>query len=397
MGMTGSLSGGGNRKDGFPLRYFYFCCAKNNLRKFGNLLLTMEIPGDIIMVKRFTTEWKMKKRIRIQDVAREAGVSVTTASYVLNHKENARIGADTAARVLETAKRFSYVPNLSARTLASRQSKLIGVIIPMIGPGWQVMFSNPFYGDFLSAAECTARANGYHLLISGTAAGQNYSSVVRTRELDGVIIVGAFPGDSIEEIKATGIPIVLVDCYIDDPYFHRIGIDDRKCGYLATQYLLDKGHRRIALVCGSPGGGVMEKRFLGYQDALREAGIPYNQRLLYEGAVDYAFGEQTAAELLRRGNGETAAFVASDISALGLLNGMREQGKNVPEDLSIIGFDDVSLSWMCVPKLTTVHQNIFEKGELAAQTIVDAIGGAERRDIILDAHIVERASVKNRT
>lgn len=335
------------------------------------------------------------KRIGIRDVAREAGVSVTTASYVLNRKENARIGADTAARVLETAKKLSYVPNLSARTLASRQSKLIGVIIPMLGPGWQVMFSNPFYGDFLSAVECTARANGYHLLISGTAAGENYSNVVKTRELDGVIIVGAFPGDTIAEIKATGIPIVLVDCYIDDPYFTKIGTDDRACGELATRYLIENGHRRIAMVCGAINGGVMKRRFLGYQDALRNAGIPYDKRMLYEGAVDYAFGEQTAAEMLRRGNGETAAFVAADISAVGLLNGMRAQGKSVPDDLSIIGFDDVSLSWMCVPKLTTVHQNIFEKGQRAAQTIVDCLHGPTPEDIVLDVHIVERASVRN--
>ncbi len=337
----------------------------------------------------------MAKRIGIHDVAEAAGVSVTTASYVLNQKANTRIGADTAARVLEAAKKLSYEPNLSARTLASRQSKLIGVIIPMIGAGRQVMFSNPFYGDFLSAAEYTARENGYHLLISGTATDQNYSSVVKTRQLDGIIVVGAYPGDAIEEIKKTGIPIVLVDCYIEDPYFHKIGINDRHCGYLATRYLLEQGHRRIALVCGEPsGGGVMEQRYRGYQDALQEAGIAHDSRLMYAGAVDYSFGEQTAAELLRRGNGETAAFVTSDITALGLLNGMREQGKSVPEDLSIIGFDDVSLSWMCVPKLTTVHQNISEKGSLAAQVVVDAIHGGEKRDVMLPVHVVERASVR---
>lgn len=335
------------------------------------------------------------KRIGIQDVARAAGVSVTTASYVLNHKENTRIGAETAARVLETAKKLSYVPNLSARTLASRRSKLIGVIIPMIGSGLQVMFSNPFYGDFLSAVECSARANGYHLLISGTSPGENYSDIVKTRELDGVIVIGAFPGDTMNEIKETGIPIVLVDCYIDDPYFAKIGTDDRKCGELATRYLIEKGHQRIAMVCGNVNGGVMERRYLGYRDALCKAGIPYHADMLYEGAVDYAFGEQTAAELLRRGNGETAAFVAADITAVGLLNGMRAQGKNVPEDLSVIGFDDVSLSWMCMPKLTTVHQNVFEKGQRAAQAIVDCIHGATPENEILNVHIVERASVKN--
>jgi LacI family transcriptional regulator len=337
----------------------------------------------------------MRKRFGIQDVAREAGVSVTTTSYVLNKKENTRISEETAARVRAVAKKLGYVPSLSARTMVNRHSSLIGIIIPQIGPGRQFMFSNPFYGDFLSAAEYTVRESGYHLLISGTGANQDYATVIKTRQLDGVILVGAYPSDYLQNMKQTGIPIALVDSYIEDHYFHKIGINDRYSGYLGTHYLIDKGHRRIALVCGdAPSGGVMEQRLLGYQDALAEAGIPFRPEMVYAGNVDYSFGEAAAAQIIARGNGETAAFVTSDITALGVLNGMTLLGKRVPDDLSVVGFDDVSLARMCVPKLTTLHQNIEEKGSLAAQVIIDAIAGGDKRDIILPVHIVERGSVR---
>ena len=336
------------------------------------------------------------QRVSIKDVAKEAGVSTTTVSYVLNRKPSESISAETTERVLAVVKRLRYVPNLNARSLSSRRTNLIGVVIPQTEPGKEFMFSNPFYGDLLSSLEYTARRHDYHVLISGTEPDQSYLSVARNRGVDGVIIVGAYPTQSLEELHELSIPIVLIDTYIKDPVFHTIGIDDRLGGRLATSHLIENGHRRIAFVSGSVSEqGVMQKRFLGYMDALSEAGIQMEERHLYLGNVSYEFGAQTAREMRARGSDETAAFAAADVIGMGLVNGARQVGFRVPDDLSVVGFDDVSLARMCVPLLTTVRQNIAEKGSRAVEIILDAVAGhPEKQEHILPLELVRRESVR---
>lgn len=340
----------------------------------------------------------LNRRVTIKDVAREAGVSVTTTSYVLNRKAGTRISEETAQKVRAAAKRLNYVPRISARTMINRESKLIGVIIPQTGSSHKLMFNNPFYGEFLSAVEYTVRHRGYHLLISGTGANQDYSSIAQMRELDGIIILGTYPCTFLDEIKRTGIPVVLVDAYVDDDYFHSIGNDNRYGGYIAAKYLIDKGHRQIAFISETlRERGVHEQRFLGYCDALAEAEIDFRKEHLYACNVSYYDSFQLAAEIVKRGNGETAAFVTADIMAMGLINGLTSINWSVPDDLSVIGFDNVPLSTMCLPQITTVHQDITRKGTIAAETVIDAMEGIPKRDVILPLHVVERDSVKDRS
>ena len=337
----------------------------------------------------------MTKRVTIADVAKEAKVSVTTTSYVLNRKPDARISKETAERVCAAAKRLQYVPRISARTMINSKSKLIGVIIPQTGSRNTLMFSNPFYGEFLSAVEYAIREKGYHLLLSGTGANQDYSTIAQMRELDGIIILGTYPCDFLDEIKQTGIPVVLVDAYVDDYYFHTVGNNDRYGGYIATKYLVEKGHRQIGFVSERlRERGVHEQRFRGYCDALKEAGIPLNKDYLYVGDVSYESCYELATEIARRANGETAVFVTADIMAMGLINGLTALGWSVPDDLSVMGFDDVPLATMCLPSITTVHQDITAKGAAAAEVVIEAVDGITKRDIILPLHVVERDSVK---
>ena len=337
----------------------------------------------------------MAKRVTIKDVAREAGVSVTTTSYVLNENPKARISEETAERVREAAKRLHYVPRSSARTMINRESKLIGVIIPQTGSRNKLMFSNPFYGEFLSAVEHAIREQGYHLLLSGTGPHQDYSQVAQMRELDGIIILGTYPCDFLDEIKETGIPVVLVDAYVDDYYFHTVGNNDRYGGYIATKYLIEKGHQKIAFVSELlREKGVHEQRFQGYCDALKEANLPLKEEYFYTCDVAYDSCYKLAPELARRSNGETAAFVTADIMAMGLINGLTAMGWSIPDDLSVIGFDDVPLATMCLPNITTVHQDITAKGTIAAEVVIEAVKGIAKRDIILPLHVVERDSVK---
>lgn len=340
------------------------------------------------------------KRVSIKDVAKEAGVSTTTVSYVLNRHPGETISAETTQRVLDAAKRLNYVPNLNARSLSSRHTNLIGVVIPQTEPGKEFMFSNPFYGELLSAIEYTARKSGYHLLLSGTREDQNYASIAQNRGVDGIIIVGTYPGENLDALRTIGVPIVLVDSYVTGSGFHTIGIKDREGARMATQYLIDKGHRDIAFISGSiREHGVNSKRYQGYCEAMQAAGLCVSKDALYLGTVDHEYGQQAAESYVRRGKRQTAAFVTADILAMGFIKGLMEHNVRVPEEMSIVGFDDVYLAQMCYPSLTTVNQDIARKGQLAVQCILDTVEnpGIGRIEHILPLALTERDSVKERS
>lgn len=336
------------------------------------------------------------KKASIKDVAREAGVSAATVSYVLNNHPRESISPETAARVQAAVTKLDYVPNLNARSLSSRRTHLIGVIIPQTEPGQEFMFSNPFYGDLLSAIEFTARQNGYHILLSGTNSDQSYISIARNRGVDGIIVVGVYPSHSLDELRQIDVPIILIDSYVTDPRFHTIGINDKEGGRLATEYLLSMGHREIAFVSGSiMEYGVNSKRYEGYAQALQAAGLPVNEARLYTGNVDFDYGILAAQQVISRGRQETAAFVTADILALGFVKGLNALQFRVPSDLSVVSFDDVYLARICDPSLTTVRQDIARKGSSAVQIIIDCkdAKSAQKQEIILPIKLVQRASV----
>jgi LacI family transcriptional regulator len=334
------------------------------------------------------------------DVARDAGVSQTTVSFVLNGKVSESISAETTERVLQSVQRLKYVPDMAARTMASkaggrRSSDMIGVLIPQTEPGKEFMFSNPFYGDFLSAVEYTARVNGYHVLISGTNANQSYLEIAKSRSLSGIIILGMLPSTDLKEYTQSRIPTVLVDCYENSHYFHTVGINDRYGGFLAAQYLIEHGHKQIAFISGAvTETGVSQMRLLGYKDALSEAELEYNERFVFSGDVLYDYAVAAARKIAE--TGVTAVFASADILALGLLEGFQQAGIRVPDDISLIGFDDLYLTRSCSPALTTVHQDITEKGRVAAEIIIDAskVHKLPKRNITIPISITERKSVR---
>ena len=337
------------------------------------------------------------RRVSIKDVAKEAGVSTSTVSYVLNDTPTESISEETRKRVMAAVRNLGYVPNLNARSLSSRRSNLIGVVIPQTEPGKEFMFSNPFYGELLSSIEYNARQNGYHLLLSGTKEDQCYLNIAQNRGVDGIIIVGTYPGENLNELKSIGVPIVLVDSYVKDEYFHTIGIEDKEGARMATRYLIKKGHRRIAFISGSiRENGVNMKRYQGYCDALREAGLEVEESAVYSGTVDYEYGLMAAEQYLERGKKQTAAFITADVLSMGFMNGLRQRGICIPEELSIVSFDDVYLANMAYPSLTTVHQDIGEKGRKAVELVLEAAKAKEHRhtECILPLRLVERDSVR---
>lgn len=352
-------------------------------------------------------EKSVRKQVSVRNVAREAGVSPATVSYILNDTPGLSFTPETRQRVLAAAEKLHYVANQAAKTLGSGraegivQSKLIGVVIPQTENKRKeshIMFGNPFYGTFLSAVELEARRAGYQLILSGTNPGQSYIDIAKSRTLDGVIILGAYPSDDEAEYKKYKIPAVLVDCYgSGDSFFYSVRTDDRLGGYLATKYLIEQGHHRIAIVTGElKAHGVNSERYQGYLDALCEAGLTPAHDDVFEGLVGYDHGLEVAEELARTRRDITALFASADITAIGLINGLHAAGLRVPEDVSVIGFDDVEYAKMCYPGLTTMRQNIMEKGRQAARLMIEAVQdhSLPREERIIPMELIERGTVK---
>ena len=338
----------------------------------------------------------MKKRATLKDVAREAGVSPATVSYVFNGKKS--ISKETQQRVRAAIEKLNYVPSLSARSLSTRgASKLIGVVIPQTEPGSRLMFENSFYSEIVGSIEYQARLRGYHVIISATDANESYLRLAQERNLEGIIVIGMYPDKFYQQMKESQIPIVLVDSYCNDHYYHNVRIDDQYGSYLATNYVLEQGHRNVAFFCGKlRDNGVMKKRLLGYKEALSEMGLPFRKDFVFEGQIDYDSGVEMAQRFAQENVPATAIVTAADILAIGVMNGLYESGVRVPDDVSVMGFDDLQISAYLTPGLTTVRQDISRKGEVAVELLFKNLQepGLTKQEQILPLKLVERESIR---
>jgi len=339
------------------------------------------------------------RKVTIKDVAKHAGVSIAAVSYVLNGKEN-KVSSETVETIYSSIKALNYIPNISARSLVKNDSKLIGVIIPQTENSKQLVLENPFYSEVVGAIEAALRESGYHIILSGLDKDQTYLDFSISRNLDGAVVLGLYPEKLYEDFKKSDIPIVLIDSYIHDKHFANVGVDDEYGGYLATKALIDRGHRNIALVTGTiRKDGVVEKRFLGYKRALQEANVFYNPDHVFERTVSYAHGLEAGREIAERHPDITAIFATADLMAFGVIRGVTEAGKRVPDDLSVIGFDDIPMAQMFLPSLTTVRQNIALKGGTAARLLLDRLEGRTNEGYndgttMIPLELVERQTVK---
>lgn len=334
-------------------------------------------------------------RTTLKDVARQAGVTTATVSYVLSGKRP--ISEETKQRVMAAIEDLDYVPDLNARGLSMRDSKLIGVVVPQTEPGERLMFQNSFYSEVLGSIEYYARQQGYHILISATDANESYLTLAKKRNLDGIIVIGMYPDDFYQQMKKTQIPIVLIDSYCNDHYYHNIRIDDAYGSYLATRYMLENGHEHIAFFAGQmKENGVMKKRLLGYRQALDEFSVPYRKEYIFEGQIDYNSGIDLSNRLMASPFPATGVVAAADILAIGAAKGFFEAGKRVPDDYSVIGFDDVEISRFMTPGLTTIRQQISLKGQKAVELLLKHIEDPTlpKQEEILPLRLVVRGSVR---
>lgn len=336
-------------------------------------------------------------KVTIKDIAKRVGVSPTTVSNVINGRHG-KVSSDTIRKINRVIEELNYVPDFSARSLVSKRSRMIGVIIPQTEEHPQFLLENPFYSEFISGIEKHLREQGYYMMLTGVDKDTTYLDVLVNWNLDAIILLGIYKEGLYEQLKEVKVPVLLIDSYVEDSYFHHLRINDELGGYMATKHLIDKGHKKIAMVSGHlKENGVSAKRYAGYKRALKESGLSYEKQYLFADSVSYEWGMEAAKEILELKE-VTAVYCTADLIAAGLLTGLHHEGVVVPDQLSVIGFDNLSISRMTVPALTTVNQNIFSKGERAAETVLAILDrgiNAVDKNQEMEISILERDTVRD--
>ena len=339
--------------------------------------------------------------ITLKDIAQEACVSITTVSNVV-HKRKNRVSPELMEKIQEIINREYYIPSMAARTLANNASPIIGIINHLMSRHSGGFMVDPFHNTFIGSIEACVSEMGYFIMVRTVEDSRELKAIYRNWNLAGMIFTGLFRDDFFETIREIGIPYVLVDSYIDMPEVCSVGLEDKNGGYLATRYLLEHGHCVIAFT--SPyirENSVVAQRLDGYKQALGEFGIPFDPELVFAQdtsiGVGVRFGEGVRlGHLLSRKKEITGIFATADILAAGIMAGLRERGVNIPNEKSIVGFDDNYLCQITYPQLTTIHQDVEEKGIVATEMMVDQLQRKPilKKNVILPVRLVERDSVR---
>jgi len=331
----------------------------------------------------------------IKDIAEYTGVSATTVSNVIHGKKN-RVSPDTIKKIEDAIEELHYVPNLFARSLVSSSSKVVAFITNVPTSADRAFFNESFQMIFLSTLESILRENGYYLMFRCVETADELRMFLRNWNVDGLFVSGIVDQDFIDAVKQITVPTVMVDSYCSAEDLCDVGHDDDDGGYQATKYLIDNGHSKIAFTTSNMREGyVMSERLKGYKAALTEAGIPYASRLVMEAGVDLESCRKLAKDIVAIGN-VTGIVATTDIMAAGLITALRELGLSVPEDISIVGFDDAPISHMTVPPLTTIRQDMIEKVTGASEIMIRMLNGEKVSDVRKEfpVSLVVRDSVK---
>ncbi|EKO3866386.1 LacI family DNA-binding transcriptional regulator [Vibrio harveyi] len=326
----------------------------------------------------------------IKDVSEYAGVSQATVSRVING--TSRVSHDKKLKVEKAIQELGYRPNSIAQALASSRTGSIGIIVPELG--------GPFYSGILHSMEERLRRFGYHVVVTaGSNSEQSQRESVEFllgRRVDAIILHAQnLTDDYLIDLKEKGIPVVLVNRFIPEMAQCCIEIDNEFGGQLATEYLLRMGHRNIACITGPLDKSDARGRLQGYRKALEEAGIEYDEALVSEAGFTEESGESAMRKLLKRDCHFTAVFACNDHMAFGAYEVLKANGVNVPEQISLVGFDDILFARYLTPALTTVNFPIEQMSAEAVQLVIQILN-KNKRDVSfkLSPSLVPRSSVK---
>lgn len=332
-------------------------------------------------------------KVKLTDVAKEAKVSIATVSIVLNHPNTTRISKKTKEKVLAAADKLNYIPNLAAQTLVTNKTNTIGLLIPDI--------ENPFFSSLSKHIELILRKKNYALIMMNTLEdNKNDPEVIkafRMRNVDGLIIAlssKSFYDD--EEILKTlsklDKPFVLVDRVLKDFKTNQVYFDNILGEYIATKYLIDNGHKKIGYISTRDFAVTGYYRHKGYLKALEEAGIEPNEDYIRYGRYDIKTGYEMAESLYEEG--VTAISCANDLIAFGLKKRLTEIGLNLPEDMSIVGYDNLELNDFIKDGLTSVNQDVESFAKHIVDILFDILNGKkEISEVVLEPSLKIRNSV----
>ncbi len=327
----------------------------------------------------------------IRDVAELAEVHPSTVSRVING--DSRISEKTKNKVFLVIKKLGYTPNAIARGLKTKRTYTLGMLIPDI--------TNPFFAELARGVEDAANKNSFNIILCNTddklKKERTYLEILRQKRVDGLILGTAHIRDkSILELEKKKFPYILISRNVERLNKNCIIIDDLAGGMMATEYLIKLGHHRIAHITGPLKTRSALNRLKGYQLALKKYKIKYRDELVGEGDFRINGGYQVMKRFLKLPEPPTSIFAANDLLALGAMQAIQKKNFYIPEDFSIIGFNDIELASFVYPSLTTIRQPILEMGNLAVKMLLNIIieGEFNQKKVILQPKLVTRESCK---
>ena len=308
----------------------------------------------------------------IRQVARQAGVSIATVSRALTTPD--KVSEKTLKKVLAQVERSRYKPNLLARNFRSKRAYSVVVLVPNI--------ANPFFAEIIRGIEQVAQQHGYAVLLGDTEGREDreayYVGLVETRQADGLIQLHPRLPKAARGANGTiDIPLVNACEYIEDAPCPRVGIDNTAAAREMTAYLLGLGHRRIGVILGPDSSPLTSDRLRGYKLGLRSAKIPADDALIAQGDFTMSSGSVAAEQLFKVKQPPTAIFCFNDEMALGAIRYLKSTGRSVPQDVSVVGFDDIEFASFCDPPLTTIEQPTREIGNKAMSLLFDMLNGGQ--------------------
>ena len=323
----------------------------------------------------------------IQQVAQKAGVSVATVSRVLNNARS--VSPKTRLKVENAIRDLNYEPSMLGRNLRNSESRLLLVLLPSI--------SNPFYTEIINGIQNTAIANNYNILLCETDSNPQreniYFNMVKNKLADGVISMD--PTVNMQKLNelAENYSVILCSEYDEDGSIPYVTIANELAAYQAVKHLVKLGHEKIALINSDEKFLYARQRRNGYERALKEFNLPIRSEWIYHTKdLEFQNGVQAMRMLLQLDEKPTAVFAVSDTLAIGALKGINVSGLHVPNDIAIVGFDNISFSNMTNPTLTTISQPMYHMGCTAANMLISRIKGEKVENIVLDHELIIRES-----
>ena len=335
-------------------------------------------------------------KITIKDIAAAVGVSPATVSLVLNNRPS-RIAEETKERIKKTAEELGYKPNSAAVLLKTQRSYTLGLLIPEI--------CNDYYGKYAKGMEDACQAKGWSTFFCTTNNNpekeRQYIETLHAKNVDGLSIIttpsnqsGLFSGNR-DLILSYGIPMVQMDMTDYHKPANAVISDHFKGGYMATRHMLSLGHTRIAFITGPQFLEGSSSRLRGCQQAMSDAGIPWNPSLVFEGNYSYESGYAAIDSLISQKF--TAVFAFNDLMAYGVYNSLEKYNLHIPDDVSVVGYDDNFTSAIINPPLTTVYQPIYEMGKTAAEILIHAAEQPDTEPVVkeFDLQLIVRKSTRD--